>query len=88
MVKEGKSWGALSIASNTSLSSDDEKVEYKERGEEMRVRVVKTLVGEKARERSHSDRVQAPWCKKMAEKYWDKVMERGKFGGAHQVEDG
>ena len=88
LVEDGKRMAASSIASNASMSSDDEEVGWEKEGEVLRARVVRMEVGERARERVHSDRVPAPWCKKMAEKYWDKVVERGKFGGAHQVEDG
>jgi len=57
LVKDGKSRAASSIASDASLSSDDEEV-----GEEegSRVRVVKTMVGEEARKKAHGDGVPAP----------------------------
>jgi len=57
LMKDGKSGAASSIASDASLSSDDEGV-----GEEegSRVRVVKTMVGEEAREKAHGDGIPAP----------------------------
>jgi len=78
LVKDGKSRAASSIASDASLSSDDEEV-----GEEegSRVRVVKSLVGEEARKKAHGDGVPAPWCGEEAERFWREAEERGRFGG-------
>jgi len=78
MVKDGKSRAASSIASDASLSSDDEEV-----GEEegSRVRVVRTLVGEGARKKAHGDRVPAPWCEEEAEGFWREAEESGRFEG-------
>jgi len=78
LVKHGKSRAASSIASDASLSSDDEEV-----GEEegSRVRVVRTLVGEGVRKKAHDDRVPAPWCGEEAEGFWRKAAERGRFEG-------
>ena len=81
LMKEGKSREASSIASDASLSSDDEEVgtDYGE-DEEKRVprqRVVKSLVGEKAREKAHGDGVPAPWCTEGAEEWGKEHEERG-----------
>jgi len=78
LVKDGRSRAASSIASDTSLSSDDEEV-----GEEegSRVRVVKTMVGEEARRKAHGDGVPAPWCGEEAERFWSEAEERGRYEG-------
>jgi len=78
LVKDGKSRVASSIASDASLSSDDEEI-----GEEegSRVRVVKTMVGEEARKKAHGNGVPAPWCEEEAEGFWREAEERGHFGG-------
>jgi len=57
LVKDGKSRAVSSIASDASLSSDDEEI-----GEEegSRFRVVKTMVGAEARKKAHGDGVPAP----------------------------
>jgi len=78
LVKDSKSRAASSIASDASLSSDDEEV-----GEEegSRVRVVKTIVGEEARKKAHGDGVPEPWCEEEAEGFWREAEEKGRFGG-------
>ena len=78
LVKDGKSGAASSIASDASLSSDDEGV-GEEEGE--RVRVVKTMVGEEARKKAHGDGVPAPWCEEEAEGFWREAEEKRRFGG-------
>jgi len=78
LVKDDKSRAASSIASDASLSSDDEEI-----GEEegSRVRVVKTMVGEEAREKAHGDGVPVPWCEEEAESLWREAEEKRRFGG-------
>jgi len=78
LVKDGKSGAASSMASDASLSSDDEEV-----GEEegARVRVVKTMVGEEARRKAHEDGVPAPWCSEEAERFWREAEGERRFGG-------
>jgi len=78
---EGKSRAASSIASDASLSSDDEEVEWEEEGEEKRVKVVKTLVGEEAREKAHENGVPDPWCEKGAKEFNEECQERGRYLG-------
>ena len=81
LMKDGKSRAASSIASDASLSSDDEEVgtDYEE-DEEKRIprqRVVKSMVGEEAREKAHGDGVPAPWCSKGAEDWGEECEKRG-----------
>jgi len=78
LVKDGKRGAASSIASDASLSSDDEEV-----GEEegSRVRVVRTVIGEEARRKAHGDGVRAPWCEEEAESFWREAEEKRRFGG-------
>ena len=79
LMKDGKSWEALSIASDASLSSDDEEVKCVK--EEKVVRVRSTVVGEEARRKAHGDGVPAPWCVEGAEEYSAECQERGKWLG-------
>jgi len=61
LVEDGKRGVASSIASDASLSSDDEEVvEEEEGGEEVRIRVEGTVVGERARELAHGAGVPDP----------------------------
>ena len=78
LVKDDKSREASFIASDASLSSDDEEV-----GEEegSRFRVVRTMVGEEVRKKAHGDGVPAPWCEEEAEGFWREAEEKGSFGG-------
>ena len=78
LMKEGKSWAASSIASDASLSSDDEEVET---GEGKRFRVVGKLVGEKAREKAHGDGVPDTWCEEEAEEFWSECQGRDRYLG-------
>ena len=78
LVKDGKSRAASSIVSDTSLSSDDKEIG--EEGEK-RARVVRTLVGEKARRKAHEDGVLETWCREEAEAFWREAEERGRFEG-------
>ena len=78
LMKDGKSRAASSIASDASLSSDDEEVETKD-GE--RFRVVGSLVGEEARRRAHGDGVPDKWCEEGAEEFVSECQERGKYLG-------
>ena len=83
LMKDGTSWVASSIASDTSLSSGDEEVEAVIEGKERnpRIRVEGTVVGEEARELAHGDGVPAPWCKKGAEEFWAECQERDRYKG-------
>ena len=78
LMKEGKSWAASSIASDASLSSDDEEVET---GEGERVRVVGSLVGEEARRKAHGDGRPDKWCEKGAEEFNSECQVRGRYLG-------
>ena len=83
LMKDGKRGAASSIASDASLSSDNEEVEVVglEEGKNPRIRVEGTVVGEKAREQAHGDGVPAPWCKKGAEEIWAECQERDRYQG-------
>ena len=83
LMKDGKSWAAPSIASDTSLSTNDEVVEAVVVGQEEnpRIRVEGTVVGEKAREKANGDGVPAPWCKKGGEEFWAECQERDRHQG-------
>ena len=78
LMKVGKSWAASSIASDASLSSDDEGVETKEG---KRFRVDKVLVGEEARRKAHGDGVPAKWCEEGAEEFVSECQKRGRYLG-------
>ena len=77
LMKDGKSRAASSIASDASLSSDNEEVEVGE-GEE-RVRVRRTLVGEEARRMAHGNGVPAEWCEEEAEEFGSECQGRGRY---------
>ena len=73
LMKDGKSWEASSIASDASLSSDDEEVEFGSEGK--KVRAKSTEVGERARRMAHGDGVPAPWCEEGAEEFSAECQE-------------
>jgi len=81
LVEDGKRMAASSIASNASMSSDDEEVGLEKEGEVLRARVVRMEVGERARERVHGDRVPAPWCEEGAEEISTEYQERDRYLG-------
>ena len=83
LMKDGKSRAVSPIASDASLSSDDVDLES-ELGEEdllPRQRVVKTLIGEEARERAHGDGVPAKWCEEGAGEFESECQERDRYLG-------
>ena len=49
-------------------------------GEE-KVRVLRTLVGEKARRKTHGDGVPAKWCERKAEEFGSKCQEKSMYLG-------
>jgi len=81
LVEDGKRVAASSIASDASMSSDDEEVGWETEEEELRARVVETVVGEEAREKAHGDGVPAPWCKEGAEEFASECQARDKYLG-------
>jgi len=82
LVEDGKSWAASSIASDASLSGDDEMVvEDEEEGKDVRIRVEKTVVGEEARRLAHGAGVPDPWCEKGAKEFWSACQERERYEG-------
>ena len=83
LVKNGKSRAASPIASDASFSSNDVELES-ELGEEgllPRQKVVRTLVGEEAREKAHGDGVLALWCGEVAEEFLSECQARDKYLG-------
>ena len=81
LMKDGRNRAASSIASDASLSSDDNEVgtDYEGDGEQEvpRQKVVGSLVGEKARERAQGEGVPEPRCSEGAEKWGEEHEERG-----------
>ena len=78
LMKDGKSWAASSIASDASLSSDDEEVETG--GGDM-IRVVGSVVGAEARRKAHGDGVPDKWCEEGVEEFSSECQERGRYLG-------
>ena len=69
-MEDAKSRATSPIASDASLSSDDEVWEEEdEEGEEFGIRVEETRVGEEARGLAHRAGVSAPWCRMGAEEF-------------------
>jgi len=82
LVEDGKRGAASSIASDASLSSDDEDmVEDDEEGEDVRIRVEDTVVGEEARRLAHGAGVPDPWCKRGAEEFVAECQDRERYMG-------
>ena len=81
LMKKDKSWAASSIASDASLSTEDEEVEAVIEGREKnpRIRVEETVVGEEVRGLAHGDRIPAPWCKNGVEEIWAECQERDRY---------
>jgi len=82
LVEDGKRRAASSIASDASLSSDNEEiVEDEEEGEDVRIRVESRVVGEEARRLAHGAGVPDPWCEREAEEFWSACQERERYEG-------
>jgi len=82
LVEDGKRGAASSIASNASLSSEDESVvEDSEEGEDVRNRVEETVVGEEARRLAHGAGVPDPWCERGAEEFVAECQGRKRYMG-------
>jgi len=82
LVEDGKRGAASSIASDASLSSeDDEVVEDGEEGEDVRIRVEGTVVREEAKRLAHGAGVPDPWCERGAEEFVAECQERGRYLG-------
>jgi len=82
LVEDGKRGAASSIASNASLSSEDEEmVEDSEEREDVRIRVESTVVGEEARRLAHGADVPDPWCRRGAEEFVAECQDRDRYLG-------
>ena len=82
LVEDGKSRAASPIASNASLSSDDEIWEEEdEKGEEFGIRVEEMSVGEEARGLAHGAGVPAPWWRMGAEELMSECQARERYLG-------